>query len=74
MMELMESKDTVKILVEQAQQGDRASFEELTDRYGARLRKLVEFRLGDSLRRAVEVDDVLQESFLRALQTIDRFE
>lgn len=47
--------------------GERAAQDELLRRAAPRLRVYVEHRLGDALARRVEVDDVLQETALRAL-------
>lgn len=61
-------------LVQKAQRGDREAFEGLIQRYDARLRALIQLRLGTKLRQRVEVDDVLQETFMRAFTSIGDFE
>ncbi len=50
-----------------AAQGEHAARERLFERAAPRLRVYVEQRLGRALARRVEVDDVLQETALRAL-------
>jgi RNA polymerase sigma-70 factor (ECF subfamily) len=70
----MEPTDNTRELLTRAQGGDRRAFEELTALYRSRLGSVVYFRLGAVARHQAEVDDVLQESFLRALRSIERFE
>ncbi|MBN1417385.1 MAG: sigma-70 family RNA polymerase sigma factor [Planctomycetes bacterium] len=69
----MESQDQTQILVRNAQKGARAAFEELAARHRLRLEALIRSRMGPALREAVEVDDLLQETLLRAFQSIGRF-
>ena len=56
--------------VQSARSGDRASREALFERHGEKLRLYVEFRLGPALARRVEVEDVVQETMLRAWRDI----
>ena len=72
MLALMASYDTQDSLTERARRGDRAAFDELAGVCRDRLATLVRFRLGESLRREVDSEDVIQETHLRAFQTIDR--
>jgi RNA polymerase sigma-70 factor (ECF subfamily) len=58
----------------QARGGDPAAFERLAAACRPRLEALVRTRLGAQLETFVEVDDVVQETFLRALRSIARFE
>ena len=74
MVELMESKQHRKHLVDRVKAGDREAFEQLFSEFRTRLQSWIEIRLGDALRRKVETDDVLQESFLHALRSVSRFE
>lgn len=61
-------------LVERAQAGDRVSYGQLVERFSERLRVLVRSRLGPGLRETVDPEDVVQETFYRALEGIERFE
>ena len=61
-------------LLRQAKAGDRGAFEKLIDEYRTRLGSMIFFRLGAGLRSKTEVDDVVQETLLRALQSLERFE
>jgi RNA polymerase sigma-70 factor (ECF subfamily) len=73
MLALMGPTDTEKALIERAQRGDRSAFEDLTSRSRERLATLTRFRLGASLRAQVDVEDILQETYLRALESVGRF-
>ena len=66
---LMESHPTHDPRVDRAREGDRAAFDELTTACRDRLATLVRFRLGDSLRREVDPEDILQETYLRFLRS-----
>ncbi len=71
---LMEDQERTAILVDHAKRGDRQAFDRLLARFQERLRSTVEgwsrFQLGNN----VEVDDVLQETFLRAFRSLEQFE
>ena len=59
--------------IEKAGAGDRAAFEELVSAVRPRLEALVRTRLGSQLERFVELDDVVQETLLRAFRSIARY-
>jgi len=61
-------------LVAQAHGGDEQALNRLFDRYYGRVLRVVRVRIGPKLRQRVEVEDVLQRTFLKAFQTFDRFE
>ena len=61
-------------LVERVQKGDKEAFSGLFEKYRTRLAVIIHYRLGASLRRDADVDDVLQETLLRAYRDIHRFE
>lgn len=61
-------------LVRSAQQGDREALNRLLERYQERLARVVRVRLGPKLRSVVDSDDIVQETFLAAVQAFDRFE
>ena len=56
-------------LVERAREGDRQAFRELVDLYQHQITRTVVSMLGPS----AEVDDVVQEVFLRCYETLHRF-
>src|ERR1041385_8017294 len=60
--------------IDEARRGDREAFDRLARRYEAPLRSLIAFQLGDGMRGRVEVDDILQDSLLRAFRSMGRFE
>lgn len=70
----MEPVDLEKHLVEQAQASDRSAFDRLAGTYRSRLGAFVRSRLGEGLRARHEVEDVVQETLLRAFRSIERFE
>lgn len=61
-------------LVTRAQTGDREALERLITRYRERVLKVVRLRMGRRLRECVESQDILQETFLTAVQKLDSFE
>jgi RNA polymerase sigma-70 factor (ECF subfamily) len=69
----MAAPDPVHALVLRAQAGDRSAFDALALELRGRLEALIRTRLGAELARALEVDDVAQETFLKAYESIDRF-
>lgn len=70
---MTELADTLA-LVARARAGDAAARDELARRNVVRLRLYICARLGPVLARSIEVDDLVQETFLRALRDLDRFE
>src|SRR5580704_8480005 len=60
-------------LLEQAQAGDRDALSRAFEQYQRRLAVLIHFKLSDRARSFVEVDDVVQETFLRAFRSIADF-
>jgi RNA polymerase sigma-70 factor (ECF subfamily) len=61
-------------LVAQAQRGDRGAFEALVTRLGPRLDRVIAAAVGPALRARIDVDDVRQETLLRALRSLDTFQ
>jgi RNA polymerase sigma-70 factor (ECF subfamily) len=59
-------------LFERSVEGDRQAFGELMGRFSDRLLRLVRTRIGPGLRGNIEPDDVLQETFRRALEGLPR--
>lgn len=67
-------KPNVKDLVERAQRGDRAAFDDLVRLESARLEAFVRARLGGSLARKTHIEDIVQESLLRAYRDFREFQ
>jgi RNA polymerase sigma-70 factor (ECF subfamily) len=60
-------------LIERFREGDDAAFSQLFRKYRPRLAVLVRYKLSESLRHRVEIDDILQEVFLEASRDIGNF-
>jgi RNA polymerase sigma-70 factor (ECF subfamily) len=69
----MDPSSAQQALIDRARRGDRAAFDELAAGCRERLARVVRFRLGPSLRRVLDVEDVLQETYLRGFGAIARF-
>jgi RNA polymerase sigma-70 factor (ECF subfamily) len=69
----MESATSTLGLIDRLKQGDQEAFSLLFEKYCRRLAVLIHYRLSQSMRRTAEVDDVLQEVFLRALNGVGQF-
>jgi RNA polymerase sigma-70 factor (ECF subfamily) len=67
------TSDRTSDLVQRARTGDRAAFGELFRAHRARLLERIRARLGRKLRASVEAEDVLQETFLRAFESVAHF-
>ena len=65
--------NTTRTLVSRAKTGDRTAFESLVAEYTEELRDRIGFRMGPQVRGKLEPEDVLQETFLRAFQSIEHF-
>lgn len=61
-------------LVGRVQQGDPDAFSLLFEKYRPRLAVLIHYQLGETTRRHTDVDDVLQETLLRAFRDIRQFQ
>ncbi len=60
-------------LVERVKRGDREAFSPLFEKYRSRLAVLIFFKTSPELRASVEIDDLLQETFLRAFRDVGQF-
>jgi len=61
-------------LVQRIKAGDSQAFAGLLAKYQSRLAVLIHYKLGQDLRRLVDVDDVLQETLMRAYRDIGGFQ
>ena len=73
MTRLMTERDPIHTLVTKAQGGDHAAYERLVERYRGELRGAVRTRIGAHLRHKLDEEDLLQDVFTRAFQSIERF-
>ena len=70
---LMDTNSETAGLVKKAQQGERRAFDRLIELCRDRLEYGVRLRLGKHLQREADVEDVLQETGLRAFRSIGNF-
>ena len=61
-------------LVEQARNGDQEALSEIFTEFRDRLRASIRSRLGAAARQMLDPEDVLQDAFVRAFHSLDRFE
>jgi len=67
------SLDTL-VLIERHREGDRRALDELFRRYAERVRRIVAVRMGAFLRSRADVEDVVQETLLRAFKSLEGYE
>jgi len=65
---------TAHDLVDRFKAGDPAAFALIFERYRGRLAVLLNYRMSERLKAAFELDDLMQEVFLRAFRDLPRFE
>ena len=61
-------------LVERVKQGDGEAFRGLFAKYRHRLAVMIHYRMGSALLRHADVDDILQETLLKAFHDIGQFD
>jgi len=69
----MESWKHTNSLIEAAKDGDRRAFDDLVSRYTDSLKSFFRRQVGGHIWKRVEVEDLLQETFIRAFQSIGQF-
>ncbi len=69
----MNSVTSTYNLIDRLRSGDTGVFAEVFQKYSHRLAILIHYKLSPEMRLFVEVDDVLQETFLKAFRDIDQF-
>jgi RNA polymerase sigma-70 factor (ECF subfamily) len=60
-------------LIERIKNGDHEAFSTLFAKYRPRLAVLIHYRMSPELRSSFEVDDILQETLLKAFRDFDQF-
>ena len=65
---------THRELFQAAKSGQNSEFLQLTQAYQTKLRNFIRGRLGSHLQKHVDANDILQETFVRALKAIERAE
>ena len=71
---MAEHTESLETLARRAEAGERAAIEELLERFRGPLQTWIRLRLGEHLRAHVELDDVFQETVLRALRSMGGFQ
>jgi len=69
----VESWTEIHWLINAARGGDREAFEQLLKRFDGVVERTVEAEAGQHLRRRMDAEDLVQEAFLRAFQSIGQF-
>jgi RNA polymerase sigma-70 factor (subfamily 1) len=69
----MESPTSTFTLLEKAQAGDREALSRAFEKFERRLAVLVHFKISERTRTFAEVDDIVQETLLRAFRDIEHF-
>jgi RNA polymerase sigma-70 factor (ECF subfamily) len=72
-MEAVATETPIRELVEKARAGDRAAFDDLVRRFEERLRDQVRSRMGSRLRARTTPEDLVQDAFAVAFETIGKF-
>jgi RNA polymerase sigma-70 factor (ECF subfamily) len=70
----MENATTTFDLLARIRAGDRAAFTPLFERYQPRIAAFLRYKMGATLQHSCEVEDLLQETFLRACREFDGFQ
>jgi RNA polymerase sigma-70 factor (ECF subfamily) len=70
----MEPVTSAHDLIQRVKDGDSDAFRGLFDKYRSRLAVLIHYGLGQDIRRLVDVDDVIQETLIKAYNDIGRFD
>lgn len=69
----MEPATSSLSLIERVRRGDRDAFAPLFEKYRNRLAALLHYKMSARLRESVEVDDLIQETLIRAFGELDNF-
>ncbi len=69
----MALENTTRELIERARAGDRGAFDEIVRRSRKPLELFVASRLGPALKAKVEIEDVVQETLLKAFRSLSSF-
>ncbi len=70
----MTREDSIRHLAEKAKSGDRQAFQDLVQRFSSRLENLVRARMGRGARSQVDCQDVVQETWAKALECIGKLQ
>ena len=65
--------NNTRAIVRRIESGDEAAVDELMQRHREQLRRMVELRLDNRLKRRVDASDILQETFIEAANRLERY-
>ncbi|KAA3608967.1 MAG: sigma-70 family RNA polymerase sigma factor [Planctomycetota bacterium] len=68
------TRDETLLMVSRVQSGDPAAADDLVRRMSGRVLGMILLRMGPELRRRVDAEDLLQEVWLEAFRSLDRFD
>ena len=69
----MDSWTRIQILIDKAKNGAQGAFSKVFESYSPRVEAFIQLHLGRRLRRKIEVEEILAETFLRASRSIWQF-
>ena len=70
----MHESVTTELLIERLRRGDQAAFGTLVETYRERVRGFVRTRMGARVHAELDAEDIVQETFLRALEGLEEFQ
>jgi RNA polymerase sigma-70 factor (ECF subfamily) len=73
-MRPMDNATTTFDLLERIRVGDRTAFTPLFEKYQSRIAAFLRYRISPAIQHSCEVEDLVQETFLRATREFDRFQ
>lgn len=73
MKRLMAEPDQILHLLERAKSGDRPAFDQITQKLRGKLESFVRSRIRAQYRQRLELDELIQETFVRAFESLERF-
>ncbi len=74
MQAIMEPIQNTQRIVQSAQRGDRDAFSTLAEIHRGQVEALARLRMSPRLQRKVGIEDVVQETFAQALESLGRFQ
>jgi RNA polymerase sigma-70 factor, ECF subfamily len=74
MKRLMAEPDRIMPLLEKAKAGDRPAFDQIAEAFRGRLESFIRSRVRAQYRPRLGMDEIAQETFARAFESLDRFQ
>ena len=70
----MDAGEETRALIDEARTGNRSAFDRVAEAHRERLLSFIRARLGSRLRGRIEAEDLLQDTYVRALEALPRFQ